>query len=591
MDKKVKITIKPILLAFCFALLPLSVSAAGLGKLNVFSALGEPLNAEIELLSTSQELLSLNAILASDDLYIAQGIDKTAIQRNIRVSVVKRPDGIPVLWLSSSQAVTDPFLDMLIQVSWNEGKLTREYTLLLDPPEQSDSYVESPVIDALEAPIPVEGTAPTAKSEKSNSTNKLVKSIQRTKLSKTIVATVDEKKITISKGDTLVSIAQRLQVQDVNLDQLLIGLYKANPAAFKNENINRLIVGKVIDIPNAEKFQEISKESAKSEVRAQVKSWNAYATKLVDEVSHSAADAGGSNHQNGGKIVTKAEENLMPETEGPHDVVKLAKTESSSRSKTAGDPHAQKQSTSNLEDDLVAKRNDIKESDEKATVLAKQIADMKKLLAVKSKSMADVQQAPSKKALSAPTKKAMLWILAAGVLIWLVFLARARRTRQLSEMHLGSISNEIAVNAENGLDGEKHSDNGKAELSEALEVSSDSEMPEVTKVDLSGISLDFDVAENASISTIASPAPIPEAFEGDLSGLLKVDIKSQAPKAPRKKRVAKVVSSDIDTKLELAVAYIDMADKKGALKLLKEVIRDGSPDQQQRAQSLIDGFA
>jgi len=51
------------------------------------------------------------------------------------------------------------------------------------------------------------------------------------------------------------------------------------------------------------------------------------------------------------------------------------------------------------------------------------------------------------------------------------------------------------------------------------------------------------------------------------------------------------VSSDIDTKLELAVAYIDMADKKGALKLLKEVIRDGSPDQQQRAQSLIDGFA
>ena len=581
MDKKVKITIKPILLAFCFALLPLSVSAAGLGKLNVFSALGEPLNAEIELLSTPQELLSLNAILASDDLYIAQGIDKTAIQRNIRVSVVKRPDGIPVLWLSSSQAVTDPFLDMLIQVSWNEGKLTREYTLLLDPPEQSDSYVESPVIDALEAPTPVEGTAPTAKSEKLNSTNKLVKSIQRTKLSKTIVATVDEKKITISKGDTLVSIAQRLQVQDVNLDQLLIGMYKANPAAFKNENINRLIVGKVIDIPNAEKFQEISKESAKSEVRAQVKSWNAYATKLADEVSHSAVDAGGSNHQNSGKIVTKAEENLMPETEGPHDVVKLAKTESSSPSKTAGDPHAQKQSTSNLEDDLVAKRNDIKESDEKATVLAKQIADMKKLLAVKSKSMADVQQAPSKKALSAPTKKAMLWILAAGVLIWLVFLARARRTRQLSEMHLGSISNEIAVNAENG----------KAELSQALEVFSDSEMPEVTKVDLSGISLDFDVAENASISTIASPAPIPEAFEGDLSGLLKVDIKSQAPKAPRKKRVAKVVSSDIDTKLELAVSYIDMADKKGALKLLKEVIRDGNPDQQQRAQSLIDGFA
>jgi pilus assembly protein FimV len=263
MSLKVKKTIiKSMLLAFCFVSLSLTASAAGLGKLNVLSALGEPLNAEIDLLTTPEELLSLNASLASDDQYLAQGIDKSVIQKNIQISVVKKSEGISVLKIVSSQAVTDPFLDMLIQVSWNEGKLSREYTLLLDPPGQNDAYVESPEVDALNPQSATEDALTTAKPGKSNPISQSVKSISRSGSLKTKQGLTEGQKIIISKGDTLGTIAKRLQVVDVNLDQMLIGLYKANPLAFKDGNINRLIIGQVIDVPNADVLQQVSKEAS-----------------------------------------------------------------------------------------------------------------------------------------------------------------------------------------------------------------------------------------------------------------------------------------------------------------------------------------
>ena len=86
-----KSIIKQICLVLCIALLPLPVFATGFGKLSVFSALGEPLNAEIELLSVSpQELASLSVGLASQEQYALQGIDKTAIQQNIKAQLSKK---------------------------------------------------------------------------------------------------------------------------------------------------------------------------------------------------------------------------------------------------------------------------------------------------------------------------------------------------------------------------------------------------------------------------------------------------------------------------------------------------------------------
>jgi len=115
--------------------LPVWVQAAGLGKLTVKSALGQPLSAEIELLVADKaELDSLTASLASGEAYKDAQIEFAPVLSTLKFSIDKHADGRPVLKLTSSKPVSDPFMDMLIELNWASGRLLREYTVLLDPP-------------------------------------------------------------------------------------------------------------------------------------------------------------------------------------------------------------------------------------------------------------------------------------------------------------------------------------------------------------------------------------------------------------------------------------------------------------------------
>jgi len=112
-----------------------SVDAAGLGKLTVQSALGQPLKAEIELLSvTKDDLADITARLASPEAFRQARIDRQEALASLRFRVDQRANGQPVIRITSTTSVPDPFLDMLIELNWSSGRLIREYTLLLDPP-------------------------------------------------------------------------------------------------------------------------------------------------------------------------------------------------------------------------------------------------------------------------------------------------------------------------------------------------------------------------------------------------------------------------------------------------------------------------
>jgi pilus assembly protein FimV len=801
-----KIIIKQIFLVLFFALLPLTSSATGLGKLNVFSALGEPLNAEIELLSaTPEELAALTVSLASEELYAAQGLNKTAIQQTIKAVVNQKPNGSSFIQLSSSQAVTDPFLDILIQVTWSDGQLSREYTLLLDPPEYSVANVTPPVVDTPQK-IGERSIAKTAQELPIKEFTPREKA--RSKPAQVADKTpndnlVQGQPITTVKGDSLSAIAKTLQVPGLNLDQMLVGLYKANPSAFESENMNRLKVGQVINIPSVEVLQEINKDEARREVRAQVANWHSYTSKLAELVSKSEVTDKQSENQSAGKIATKAEDKAAPLAEGPRDVVKLTKTESSKTSDIDGkqNPLSKKdaeQEKSTLQDDLAANENKIKETDERSAALEKQIADMKKLLVVKNKTMADAQKnadQSKQKTVEAPA----IWdvidpfllaviggLVSALTVIWLwfkrkskarilpedvftitddsldygsesgstsasflhdfaseagslidthevdpiaeadVFLSYGRHAQaedilkdaiqksperyelhlkllnmyaessnvssfellavelfsqlgsnspiwtQVSELglkvdpdnklyHRAKDANTAAVITTDNLSASDFNEaelmdeqyqsnqsleplsfeesafevaqsesavelaplnfNPVSEISDAsvLEASldADKELQEVeeinfevsetlafddvntpplqaVEVDLTDINLNF---ESIQLDPIEVPStPIPDAFSGDFSNLLKVDIKPQVKKT-KKKLAEDQTESDLDdsefvtTKLELAVAYIDMADKEGALELLNEVLQEGSSAQRDRAQVLINSLS
>src|SRR5581483_348021 len=156
------------LLGAALVLWPLAGYPLGLGKLKVLSGLNEPLNAEIDFTSISDaERKGLNAALASRADFEAAGAQQLPFLSQIKFTVTKRTDGRYFLQLKTDQPVDEPFLHLLLQVEWPGGRLVREYTALIDPPQivaGKPAGIQAPSTAAPETAKPIEApaAAPTA---------------------------------------------------------------------------------------------------------------------------------------------------------------------------------------------------------------------------------------------------------------------------------------------------------------------------------------------------------------------------------------------------------------------------------------------
>ena len=133
---------------------PFAAHSAGLGRLSVLSSLGQPLNAEIEIVSLqSGEEDGLAAKLASTDAFTQAGIELHPALIGIRFAIERR-EGRSILRLSTAQPISEPFLEMLVELQWSTGRLVREYTFLLDPPEYKarQAIAAAPPVAAKPAP-------------------------------------------------------------------------------------------------------------------------------------------------------------------------------------------------------------------------------------------------------------------------------------------------------------------------------------------------------------------------------------------------------------------------------------------------------
>ena len=142
---------------------PMAVQALGLGRLVVNSGLDEPLNGQIELISpTSQEIKTLKTTLASREDFDIAGVERNALLFDITYSVIQHSNGQYFIKLATHKPVREPFVHFLINVEWNGGRLIREYSALLDPPQWvagrpadinvPDSAASEP---AQETPLPI----------------------------------------------------------------------------------------------------------------------------------------------------------------------------------------------------------------------------------------------------------------------------------------------------------------------------------------------------------------------------------------------------------------------------------------------------
>jgi pilus assembly protein FimV len=372
---------------------PLMANAAGLGKLSVTSALGQPLAAEIELFAADKaELDSLSATLASDQAFRDARVEFAPVLSSLRFAVEKKSDGKAVLKVTTNRPVNDPFVDMLVELSWASGRLVREYTMLLDPPGSAAQQTVAPATAVTPAPAPTAKPAPAATAQAQTPAPTAAKSptpaAERKPAPAQQAAAPD--RVTVKRGDTLAGIAGRVRPEGVSLEQTLLGLYRENAQAF-NGNMNRLKAGKTLKVPAAEAVAAIPQKEAVRELKLQAEDWRAYRQKLAAAVSaapEAKADAG---QASSGKITPKVEDRAKPAPADQKDVLKLSKAAppSAAASAKADETRALQEKLRAQEEDATAREKALKESDQRVAALEKQIQDMQKLVEMKEKAQSE----------------------------------------------------------------------------------------------------------------------------------------------------------------------------------------------------------
>ena len=281
----------------------------GLGRIQVQSALGESLRAEIDVTSiTPEEAANLRVRVAPPDSYKAAGVDYNAVLPSTQVELLRRPDGRPYLKLTSNRGVQEPFVDVILEVNWSTGRLVREYTMLFDPPATARAPAPAPAATTAPtmssaAPVPPRA-APAGRPVPAPATPRAEAAASREPRPAARPADVaaptgaDEYKV--RPGDSLSKIAARTQRQGVSLDQMLVSLYRGNPQAFMDSNMNRLKAGVVLAVPSADAANGVSASEARQVIQAQSADFGAYRQRLAGAVPTARAE--GSSRQASGKV-------------------------------------------------------------------------------------------------------------------------------------------------------------------------------------------------------------------------------------------------------------------------------------------------
>ncbi|WP_338849437.1 FimV/HubP family polar landmark protein [Massilia sp. W12] len=373
-----------------------------MGKLTVLSALGQPLNAEIELTAvTPDEVGSLAAKLAPAEAYKQANIEFNPALLSLRFAVDQRGSR-NFIRISSSQPVNEPFVDMLLELSSSNGRIVREYTFLLDPADLkttqsaqiasgADKGKSAATAVAAASPASTAAAADSGKKPLGKGRGKAVKpaaekapeqaadstaAAPAKEEGKTAAKTGDNYEV--KKGDTLGKIARELKPEGISLDQMLAALYRANTNAFVGNNMNRLRSGQILNVPDADAAKAIPQAEARSLVLAQADDFNSYRNKLAGQVEAAPAKGADVKQSGSGKIGAKIEERPTATSEAA-DKLKLSK---------AGKP---------ADEDKIAQNKQLAEAKARVSELEKNIAELNKLVEVKNKALAEQSKKPEVK--------------------------------------------------------------------------------------------------------------------------------------------------------------------------------------------------
>ena len=341
------VTVPRLMLMACLLSSPSLSWALGLGEIHLNSALNEPMNAEIDLISAGpEELAALRATLAGKDSFARYGIDKPPFLNTLSFKVGKSKEGRDVLLVRSTDSIPEPFVTFLVEVNWARGRLMREYTVLLDPPVYTPgerASTAAPVTAASSAPstsaappatrrTPAAGVTPTptppVRAGRSSRVTRTPSDSVATPAplaaapddSGATTGTLSGNSYHVGKGDTLTKIARSLHSggSQADIDQTMIAVYRANPDAFGG-NINILKQGAVLRVPGADDITALNQSEAMSEVHRQMSAWQSGSGAAPSghlRLVTPGAGAGSSGSSGSGSADTQALQGRVKDLEG-----------------------------------------------------------------------------------------------------------------------------------------------------------------------------------------------------------------------------------------------------------------------------------
>ncbi len=245
------------LLPFCIAAALLSgpAVAVGLGDIQLTSYLGKPLQAEVALnnlgdLSADQ----LKIKIGSEADYQALGVEHSYLHTLLKIEPFVR-DGHGYVRITTREPISEPYLNFVLNVQWPNGRVVREFTVLLDPapmtaaiaaaqPERIRSREAASAGAETPSPAPRARRLAQARSPESSSPEHAQ--------SPTPMPSSGD--YTVQRGDSLWRIAARLRLPNAALPQMMSAIVAQNPHAFVNGDPDRIKEAARIVMPSAEQI-------------------------------------------------------------------------------------------------------------------------------------------------------------------------------------------------------------------------------------------------------------------------------------------------------------------------------------------------
>ncbi len=316
--------------------------AAELGALRITSGLGQPFRAELEVSDVAANDLKIR--IASADQFKRNRLPYPEFLRDAVISVEKKADGKVVVRLTSPTPARSAYVSVLLDIETAGKTRSQALTGLIGGPA-----------------TPPEKT--TAKEEAAG-------------------PLANGKTYPVRTGDTLSGIASKVKPSGVSLEQVMVGLYETNPRAFAG-NMNIVIAGKTLNVPPKNELAKTPPAEAHREVQAQVANWRAYRGRVADMASQQTGQQRAPDTTKG-RIVAQTPETAAPSADAGRDVLRLSRADEKALA------NAQKK-VQVLEEELVARDKAIDEANDRIKELEKNVSDMKALLELKNKALAEQQ--------------------------------------------------------------------------------------------------------------------------------------------------------------------------------------------------------